>query len=86
MVGPHLVYVLVHEMRKKKERYLPRTCGVDLLDHGVPTIADNVDFGGVVQDDLTRVEGCVLVSVEVHVVRVSFEHVVPLVEIQEAIM
>jgi sulfur transfer complex TusBCD TusB component (DsrH family) len=38
----------------------PECCRVDLLQHGVPIIADDVNLRGVVQDDLARIEGLFL--------------------------
>ena len=65
---------------------LPGTCRVDLLEHGGPIVADDFNLGGMVQHNLACVEGSILVGIEVHIIGTVLEHIVPLVEVEEAIM
>lgn len=58
---------------------IPRGSAVDVLNHRMPTVADKLNLGGMVQHDLPGVERRVLVRVQVHVVGVLLEHPLPFV-------
>lgn len=65
---------------------IPCTCGVDLFDHVVPVITDELHSVRVIKDNLSRVEDGVLVSVKKHPVRPVLQHLLPFTQVQEAVV
>lgn len=67
---------------------VPSIRGVNLLDHMIPVITDEIDAISVLEDDLARVENRILVRVEEHVIGdiIALEHFLPFAQVQKAVM